>query len=345
MTITICTTSPDIPDWVVDHARTLGVTFHPLQSGQRASTVSEHRTAIQTALGRETVAKLLDEIHPAGYLMNGPPDYGPYVDVELVSASPDLRLVTYFGDSFNPDLYAPFLDLDGLHEHGITVTTTPGARQAVAEGTFALLLALNLDLVRLNASRKQGLHHSAGTRVGLENRTLGIAGMGQIGTRVAELGRAIGMNIAYTAQSRKPEYEELLDARFLPLPDLFQASDYVTIHLPGETTDGLIDREILSRSTGLTLINTTTRPTVVDPLSLIEALDDGRVARVAIEGTYPEPYDRQFQRYGDDRVLLLPAYTSWDTVQSIEAGWHAYLRTLEAFVKGGTVPNQLRPRR
>jgi phosphoglycerate dehydrogenase-like enzyme len=144
-----------------------------------------------------------------------------------------------------------------------------------------------------------------------------------------------------TCTARKASVERDVDARFIDLPTLFAECEFVSVHTPSSVTEGLIDDEVLAHAQGITLVNTTSAARIVDPEALLKALDDGRVARAAIEGNYTEPYDSQLRAFGDDRVLLLPPYTSWDTEQSWEIGWQRYLETLRAWAAGKPIPYQL----
>jgi D-3-phosphoglycerate dehydrogenase / 2-oxoglutarate reductase len=319
----ICTTSDNIPTWVTKQAKGLGIRFSTL------------------TLPDKHLATRLGEIQPVGYLMNGPPEYGPYFDAALADAAPNLQIVTYFGQSLEPSEYDAFLDVHGLNKRGITVTTTPGATESVAEGTIALLLALNLNLLQHNSARKANQDLPIHTRNGLYGSRLGVVGMGQIGSRVAEVAHTMGMEILYCSRSRKMSVERDVDARSVDLPTLFAECEFVSVHTPSSVTEGLIDDEVLAHAQGITLVNTTSATRIVDPEALLKALDDGRVARAAIEGRYTEPYDSQLRAFGDDRVLLLPPYTSWDTEQSWEIGWQCYLETLRAWTAGEPIPYQL----
>jgi hypothetical protein len=65
------------------------------------------------------------------------------------------------------------------------------------------------------------------------------------------------------------------------------------------------------------------------------------VRKVALEGRYAEPYDQRLRSFGDDRVLLMPPYTSYETPRSIRAGWQSYLASLAALLNGEDVPHQI----
>jgi glyoxylate reductase len=321
----VCTTSPDVPYWVVLRAGGLGVRFECLG-----------------ALEPAAIARRLSELGPRGYLMNWP-EIGPYVDTDLLAAAPDLRIVTYMGQSPEAYFYTDYMDLDALRGRGILATTTPDTGDhPVAETTMALLLAMELDLPAASTARKAGAKDPPPkVRQGLSGSMLGIVGMGRIGRRVAELGAAFGMKLSYFSRTRNQDVEQRLSARFFELDELFACADYVSLHVPAGAEE-VIDARVLARAAGIGLINTTSLAQVIEPDALIQALSDGRVRTFAMEGRYPEPYDGELRSFGDERVLLLPPYGSYLTPRSIDASWRSYLESLEALIAGRDVPHQIR---
>jgi phosphoglycerate dehydrogenase-like enzyme len=321
---TVAATSP-VPHWVAEAARERGVQFvtlaQPLEPG--------------------VVAQQLGDLRPEGYLLNWP-DLGPVVTGELADAAGSLRVVTYAGQSPEPAFYLEALDLAALHWRGIVTTTMPGSEYAVAESAMALLFAFELGLLPANAARKRALTPSrSARRDGLFGSRLGIVGMGRIGHRVAELAAGCGMEVSYFSRTRRPGAEEALGVRYLHLPELFAWANHVSLHLPLSLTGPPITDNVLTQADGITLVDTTSHPTSVDPEALLRALEQGRVARFGLEGTYGEPYDTKLRGFGDDRVLLMPPYSSYDTPQAERLGWERYLESLRAVRAGRHVPYQV----
>ncbi len=320
----VCTTGR-VPDWVHASASELGVRFVRLDP-----------------LDPDAVSGQLRRHRPLGYLLNWP-DLGPFVDADLADAAGGLRIVTYLGQSPEPAFYVDALDLDALRDRSIVVTTAPGAEDAVAESALAFLLAFELRLVPSNLARRNTPTAPVAQprRHGLTGASLGIVGMGRIGRRVAELAAAFGMELSYFSRTQRPEVEAALGARFVPLTELFAACDHVSLHLPMGTTEGMIDAEVLAHASGVTLINTTSLATLVDPEALLQALERGNVARVGLEGRYREPYDERLRSYGDERVLLMPPYSSYDTPRTERLGWQRYLESLAAVRRREPVPHRI----
>jgi lactate dehydrogenase-like 2-hydroxyacid dehydrogenase len=331
----VCYTGDRPPGWVCDQAAELGVQFAPL--GQDGAPV----------LRREEAAQRLALLRPAGYLMNHP-CYGPYLSAELADAAGgSLRIVTYVGATRELGAYAAFFDIAGLRDRNVVITAPCVPSLAVAESALTLLFALELGLVPAHLAAKAGAAESEqdvapATRHGLLGSTLGVVGLGQVGQRVAQLASACGMGVCYASRTRRPDLEDLLGIEYLTLPALVGQADHVTIHTPIVTTRRLVDSDVLSRARGISVINNTADPAIIEPQALLDALHAGRVRRVAVEGRYPEPYQQALCDLGDERVLLLPAYASWgNPPREQHRTWQQQLETYRAFLAGRRSRDQL----
>jgi lactate dehydrogenase-like 2-hydroxyacid dehydrogenase len=331
----VCYTGDRPPDWACDQAAELGVRFAPLGA--------DGAPVLQAADAAERLALL----RPGGYLMNHP-CYGPYLSADLADAAAgSLRIVTYMGATRELGSYESCFDVAGLRERHVIITAPSVPCLAVAEAALTLLAALELGLVPAHLAARSAAAGAAegialGTRSGLMGSTIGVIGLGQIGQRVAQLAAAFGMRVCYASRTRRPDLEELLGIEYLTLPALAERSDHVTIHTPIAVTRSLVDGAMLSRARGILLVNNTADPLIVEPRALLDALAAGRVRRVAVEGRYPEPYQQALRDLGDDRVLLLPAYTSWgNPPREQERTWQQQLETYRAFLAGLRIRDQL----
>jgi glyoxylate reductase len=127
---------------------------------------------------------------------------------------------------------------------------------------------------------------------GIQGKTLGIVGLGQIGTAVARRARAFGMRIAYTGRRRSsPELEAELDAEWIDeLDELVAAADVVSLHCPlTPQTHHLIDARRLSLMKPRAYLVNTTRGPVVDEAALVSALRDGTIAGAGLDVFENEP--------------------------------------------------------
>jgi glyoxylate reductase len=211
-------------------------------------------------------------------------------DAFLDAAGPGLRIVA------NVAVGVDNVDVEACRKRGVTVTNTPGVlTDATADLTLALILMVTRRLgeaerlVRRGGSWSWSMSFHLGR--GLRGKTLGIIGLGQIGTATARRGLALGMEIAYTGRRRAdPERETELGARFVSLDELLDTSDVVTLHCPlTQETRHLIDGEALRSMRPSAFLVNTTRGPVVDEAALVDALRLGVIAGAGLDVFEREP--------------------------------------------------------
>jgi len=201
-----------------------------------------------------------------------------------VLESPDLRLLVRAGSGLDN------LDMETVAARGIELRleTGPGA-QAVAEMTFAHLLALARQLPRADRLLREGRWAKGElTAYNLAGKTLGVIGLGSIGTRVAELGAAWGMRVIGCVDRPSDERRRAFEDKSIELlPDcgpVLERADFVTIHVPlDDDTRGLIGRDELRRMKPTAFLVNIARGGVVDEEALLEALRDGRLAGAGLD--------------------------------------------------------------
>ena len=208
------------------------------------------------------------------------------VDDELFDAAgPQLRVVANHAVGFDN------VDLAAATRCGVVVTNTPGV---LTGATAELTLTLILDLLRRVTEGDRFLR--SGTPWvwsptfmlggGLAGRTLGIVGLGRIGSEVARLAEAFGMRIVYSSRTPKPEIpHERLD-----LDELLRIADVVSLHCPltGETQHLIGPMALQAMRRDAVLVNTTRGP-VVDEAALVDALREGQIAGAALDVYEREP--------------------------------------------------------
>ncbi len=324
----VCYTGDAPPGWALEQAAAMGVALIPLGSG--GARVS----------GAEEAAERLALLRPGGYLMNHP-SYGPRLSGELADAAGgSLRIVTYIGATRELGAYEQFFDAAALRARDVVLTAPCVPSLAVAESALTLVLALELGLVPAHLAARDGRAGSEqgvaiGARRGVLGSTLGLVGLGQVGQRVAQLALGCGMRVCYYSRTRRPDLEDTLGIEYHELPDLAARANHLSVHTPIITTRGLVGPDVLARADGITLVNNTADPLLVEPAALLDALRSGRVRRAAVEGYYPEPYHRELQGFGDDRLVMLPPYTSWgNSPREQERTWQQQLETYRAFLAG-----------
>ena len=204
------------------------------------------------------------------------------------------------------------IDLTAAREHGIQVVTTPNSPiQSVAEHTVALILSALKGIPQYNEQmRKNNYSITAGSL--LFGKTVGIVGMGRIGTRVAEMLECLGCHILF--------YDPMITRqipstwkRINSIENLVKCCDIVSIHsAPQPDNSPLIDVNVLSHANRIILINTA-RGTLIDEQSLISALAAGKVKSAALDVFPSEPYTGKLLSF--PQVIATPHVAS-NTVES-----------------------------
>jgi phosphoglycerate dehydrogenase-like enzyme len=198
------------------------------------------------------------------------------------------------------------IDTTAAAERGIQVVHTSYSSTSTIELTWALILAGARHLVAENASLRGG-----GWQVGvgddMANKTLGILGLGSVGSQVAKVGLAFGMNVIAWSQNLTASVAASAGARLVSKEELLRESDIVSIHLVlSARTKGLMGAaEFALMKPAARLINTSRGPIVVES-ALIDALATGRIAGAAVDvfDTEPLPPDHPYRRI--DNLLATP---------------------------------------
>lgn len=187
------------------------------------------------------------------------------------------------------------VDLEAARERGIAVTNTPGVLdETTADVAFMLLLAAARRLGEaerlLRAGRWEWWGPKLLTGPDVWGKTLGIVGMGRIGTAVARRAKGFGMEVLYTARSPRPEAERELGARRVGLDELLRESDFVSIHTPlTPETHHLIGPQELAKMKRTAVLVNTARGPVVDEGALADALAEGRIFAAGLDVYEEEP--------------------------------------------------------
>lgn len=267
--------------------------------------------------------------------------YGhPRVDGALMDRMPRLKIISNFGVGVD------HIDLDAARQRSIPVGNTPHVLDgATADMTFALLLAAARNLVTGDryARSPAFTHYDPSILLGTEvhHATLGIIGMGSIGRQVARRARGFDMTVLYHNRRPDPQAEAELGATYTTLPDLLRRADFVTLNVPlTEETRGMIGRDQLAAmKPGAILINAA-RGGVVDNATLVEALNEGRIAGAALDVTEPEPLPRDHPLLSMQNVIIAPHLGS-ATRQTRGAMAQLAVDNLRAGLKGEPLPSRV----
>ena len=223
------------------------------------------------------------------------------VDKELLGQAPRLRVVA------NRAVGMDNIDIDEATRHGVFVSNTPGVlHESCADFAFGLMLSVARNIVhgdrQIHAGEWKIFDQIPYLGTDVHGATLGIIGMGLIGTAVARRAKAFDMRVLYYSLHRKPEVEDQLGVEWKPdMDSVLRESDFVSLHVPltAETEYIIGKRELDLMQTHSFLINTTRGPTV-NPAALYEAVSTGKIAGAALDVTDPEPIPF------NDPLLTLP---------------------------------------
>ncbi len=228
------------------------------------------------------------------------------IDREVIDCAPGLKVISTMAVGYDN------IDVQYARQKGITVTHTPGVlTDATADLAFALLLAAARRLVEANR-----IVHAGGWKTwaplfmaGREiyGAALGIVGFGRIGQAMARRARGFDMEVYYYSRSRKKEAEEETGAVYLPLEELLQRCDFVSLHVPATPeTEKMIGAPELDMMKESAVLVNTARGTVVDEEALYNALRAGKIWAAGLDVFAVEPVDPQHPLLGLSNVVALP---------------------------------------
>lgn len=201
------------------------------------------------------------------------------------------------------------VDLEAATQKGIIVMNTPaGNTISTAEHTMSMILALSRNIPQANTSTKQGQwQRSKFMGVELYNKTLGIIGLGRIGTEVAKRALTFGTKVLAYDPFLSREVAESLGVEMLELKDLLARSDYITVHTPltDETKHMLSKEEFALMKKGVRIINCA-RGGIIDEVALASAIREGKVSGAAIDVFEKEPLPADSELLKLDNIIITP---------------------------------------
>ncbi|HEX9536710.1 MAG TPA: phosphoglycerate dehydrogenase [Streptosporangiaceae bacterium] len=256
------------------------------------------------------------------------------IDAEALAAAPKLRVVARAGVGLDN------VDVEAATKAGVMVVNAPSSNiVSAAEHAVALLLSVARNVPQAAASLKAGQwKRSAFTGVELQDKVVGILGLGRIGVLVAQRLASFGMKVVafdpYVPAARAAQ----LGVRLVSLDDLLAESDFITVHLPKNAeTLGLIgDRELHLAKPGVRVVNAA-RGGIVDEHALALALKDGRVAGAGIDVYATEPCTDS-PLFGFANVVATP-HLGASTSEAQEKAGTQVARSVRLALAGEFVPD------
>jgi D-3-phosphoglycerate dehydrogenase len=229
------------------------------------------------------------------------------------------------------------IDLEAAKARGVVVCGTPAFGNATAAIATGLMLELARHIGYENARLKAGAAWQSTIGLDLEGLTLAQLGLGKLGTRMAEIGRAFKMNVIAWSQNLTPEKCKEAGAEYVSRDDLFRRADFLSIHLQlSERTRGLVGaHELGLMKTSAYLINTSRGP-IVDEAALLAALRDKRIAGAGLDVFDIEPLPVAHPLRKLDNVVLTP-HLGYVAEQNYRAFFAGTVDDIRAFLDGQPV--------
>ena len=233
------------------------------------------------------------------------------IDEELMDQAENLKVVSNYAVGYNN------IKVDEATKRGIRVTNTPGVlTDTTADCAFTLMMAIARRIVEADEYVRKGRWvHAWGPKMfiggDIHGKTLGIVGMGRIGSAMVPRARGFNMEVVYYDCVRSPEKEKELNIECRTLEKLLQSSDFVSMHVPltPETRHMIGEKQLRVMKPTAYLVNTSRGP-VVDEKALYKALEEGWIAGAALDVHEKEPTDPDSPLLDLDNIIVTPHIAS-----------------------------------
>ncbi len=241
----------------------------------------------------------------------------------LINQLPNLELLITSGKK------NASIDVKAANAAGVTVCGTESPGHATAELALLLMMTLSRKLIPLvNELKDNGAWQPEMGR-DLRGRTLGVLGLGRLGSQLAGFAQALGMNVIAWSENLQQEQCEEKQVRYVSRDELFQQADFVSVHLRhSDRSHHMITLNDLKNLGPDSYIINTSRAEIIDPAALKTALDENLIAGAATDVYEIEPADNSDFFVSHPRVLATP-HIGYCTVETFEI---FYRQMLEGFV-------------
>jgi len=240
---------------------------------------------------------------------------------KVIEENKHLKLISFMGTG-----YQKYIDVSTAKQYNIPVSYTPSANaKAVAEYTVALILDSVKKITFSNNQVKEKEWNKIKT-FNLEGKTLGIVGMGTIGTHVAKiLCDGFGMKLIYNSQTPKENIDKKYNTKMVSLDEIFKNADVISVNaIYNENTIGMITYKQLELMKKQVVLVNTARQELIDKKDLYNYIFSNKQCSIAMDGFYKEPItketEEEFLNLTDEQFLITPhnAYNSKDAVYEME---------------------------
>jgi len=249
----------------------------------------------------------------------------------VIEKLPDLKLLMTTG-ARNASI-----DVAACNERGIVVCGTP----SIGSPTSGIAVGLMLELTRrigYECNRmKSGVPWQTTIGLDLEGLTLGVLGLGKLGTRTSRIAQAFGMKVIAWSQNLTPEKCKEVGVDYVSKEDLFRQADFITIHLVlSQRSRGLVGAKELGLMKPSAYIVNTSRGPIIDEAAMLAALRGNKIAGAGLDvfDVEPLPLDHPFRKM--DNVVLTP-HLGYVATQNYRAYFGGVVDDIRAFLDGKPV--------
>lgn len=245
----------------------------------------------------------------------------------LIDSLPNLKLIVTSG------MKNASIDVAAATARGIVVSGTPSPGHATAELAFGLIIALARNLVpQSNSLREGGWHQGIGRD--LRGATLGILGLGRLGSQVAGFAQAFGMNTIAWSQNLSAEQCAECGVEYRSKNEFFAEADFISIHLRlSDRTRSLVDTEEFALMKSDAYLVNTSRAEIIEQQALKHALANNLIGGVAIDVYEQEPMPAYHWLLGTSNSLLTP-HIGYVTRETYQIFYGETLAAVEAWMAG-----------
>lgn len=258
---------------------------------------------------------------------------------EFLAKAPKLKVIGQSAVGYDN------IDVAACHAHGVRVGNTPGVLvDDVADLSYALLIDSARRIVKAHAHVASGLwgqRKPFGVTTALAGKTLGIIGMGDIGSAIAKRAQVSKMRVVYHNRHQRSD-DAALDVTYLSLEELLASSDFVLVAVTlNPSTKGLMNAERFAMmKPGACFINIS-RGGVVDTEALYDALQSGHLAYAALDVTDPEPLPGEHKLLSLNNITITPHIASY-TSETRDAMAMLTVENILAALQGQEMPAEVK---
>lgn len=302
-----------------------------LRSADWASLDAEVQTVTRHLVGQDELVEVLGDAAVVVAMRERTP-----FPAELIERLPRLKLLV------TTAMYNASIDMAAATERGIVVCGTRGVKLSTAELTWGLILALMRNIPQEQQSLRDG-GWQQGLGSSLVGKTLGLFGLGKVGSHMSRVAKAFQMNVVAWSTNLTQDRAVECGARLVSKQDLLRTSDVVSIHLVlGDRSRNLIGSGELAMMRPQSYLVNTSRAPIVDTAALVTALRDGTIAGAAVDVFETEPLPGDHPLRGAPNTLLTP-HIGYVTEEDYRLFYGDVVDDIAAWVSGSPIRVLNRP--